>query len=68
MHPLKHLRQAVHEWIAWIDAICINQEDVLERESVFPAEVVATNDEPQNRQPSIMPYIYQRKKCVVVSL
>ncbi|KAF7956099.1 hypothetical protein EAE96_005019 [Botrytis aclada] len=45
-------QQSATEWILWVDAICINQEDVAER----------------NRQLNIMPYIYERAKLVVLWL
>ncbi|TGO83344.1 hypothetical protein BPOR_0661g00070 [Botrytis porri] len=45
-------QQNVTESVLWIDAICINQDDIAER----------------NRQLTIMPYIYERAKLVVVWL
>ncbi|TGO54625.1 hypothetical protein BCON_0104g00220 [Botryotinia convoluta] len=45
-------QQSATEYVLWIDAICINQDDVAER----------------NRQLTIMPYIYERAKLVVIWL
>lgn len=49
---LHHLRSPERELCMWIDAICINQDDVLER----------------NHQVSIMPYIYSHAAEVIVWL
>lgn len=45
-------QQSVTEYVFWVDAICINQDDIAER----------------NRQLTIMPYIYERAKLVVIWL
>jgi hypothetical protein len=52
MKALLHLREPEDERVLWVDAICINQEDVHER----------------NKQISIMPYIYTRARNVLVWL
>lgn len=49
---LRHLRRASSERALWIDAICINQNDISER----------------NRQVRIMPHIYNRAESVLVWL
>ena len=49
---LFYLRDIQKECVFWIDAICINQADIHEK----------------NRQISIMPYIYTRAQVVVVWL
>jgi len=49
---LKHLRDTLKEKTLWVDAICINQSDVAER----------------NRQIGMMPYVYMRAKVVLVWL
>jgi hypothetical protein len=49
---LDFLRDKQNERVLWIDAICINQADIQEK----------------NRQLSIMPYIYTRAQTVVVWL
>ncbi|KAL5328112.1 hypothetical protein ACEPPN_005820 [Leptodophora sp. 'Broadleaf-Isolate-01'] len=49
---LVHLRHASEERVLWIDAICINQSDLEER----------------NRQVELMAYIYARAKRVLVWL
>jgi hypothetical protein len=49
---LKNLRQPSQHRIMWIDAICINQNNIEER----------------NRQVRLMPFIYQRAKSVLVWL
>ncbi|EDN99744.1 hypothetical protein SS1G_02602 [Sclerotinia sclerotiorum 1980 UF-70] len=45
-------QQSTEEQVLWVDAICINQEDIAER----------------NRQLTIMPYIYERAKLVIIWL
>ncbi|THV46282.1 hypothetical protein BGAL_0398g00040 [Botrytis galanthina] len=45
-------QQSVTEYVFWVDAVCINQDDIAER----------------NRQLTIMPYIYERAKLVVIWL
>ncbi|TGO35106.1 hypothetical protein BHYA_0170g00180 [Botrytis hyacinthi] len=45
-------QQGAKEYVLWVDAICINQDDVAER----------------NRQLTIMPYIYERAKLVIIWL
>ncbi|KAF7918562.1 hypothetical protein BELL_0210g00020 [Botrytis elliptica] len=45
-------QQSATEYVLWVDAICINQDDVAER----------------NRQLTIMPYIYERAKLVIIWL
>ncbi|TGO29531.1 hypothetical protein BPAE_0014g00830 [Botrytis paeoniae] len=45
-------QQSVTEYVLWVDAICINQDDIAER----------------NRQLTIMPYVYERAKLVVIWL
>ncbi|KAM0139211.1 hypothetical protein ACHAO1_003086 [Botrytis cinerea] len=45
-------QQSATEYVLWVDAICINQDDIAER----------------NRQLTIMPYIYERAKLVVIWL
>jgi Heterokaryon incompatibility protein (HET) len=49
---IEFLRDKHNERVLWIDAICINQADVQEK----------------NKQLSIMPYIYTRAQTVVVWL
>lgn len=49
---LKHLRKSDEERVLWIDAICINQSDIHEK----------------NKQLCIMPYIYTRAQVVLVWL
>jgi hypothetical protein len=51
-NALRHLRDTKEERTLWVDAICINQADVLEK----------------NRQIAIMPFIYMRAKMVLVWL
>ncbi|KAF7877239.1 hypothetical protein EAF04_000924 [Stromatinia cepivora] len=45
-------QQSPEGLVLWVDAICINQDDIAER----------------NRQLTIMPYIYERAKLVVIWL
>ncbi|KAI9640035.1 hypothetical protein NHQ30_011597 [Ciborinia camelliae] len=45
-------QQSTEGLVLWVDAICINQDDISER----------------NRQLTIMPYIYERAKLVVIWL
>lgn len=52
LEALKFLRDPEKERVIWIDAICINQEDIQEK----------------NRQITIMPYIYTRAQVVLVWL
>ncbi|KAH8591241.1 heterokaryon incompatibility protein-domain-containing protein, partial [Bisporella sp. PMI_857] len=47
---LRHLRDPLHSRTLWVDAICINQSDVHEK----------------NHQIGIMPFIYMRAKTVLV--
>lgn len=49
---LVHLQHRSEERVLWIDAICINQSDISEK----------------NSQISFMPFIYTRAKCVLVWL
>jgi hypothetical protein len=49
---LVHLQRRSEERVLWIDAICINQSDISEK----------------NSQISFMPFIYTRAKCVLVWL
>ncbi|KAF4631289.1 hypothetical protein G7Y89_g6842 [Cudoniella acicularis] len=51
-HALLSLRHKTEERVFWIDAICINQDDVKER----------------NAQLALMPWIYTRAKTVLVWL
>ena len=52
LNALTYLRLEEEERVLWIDAICINQQDVREKSS----------------QICIMPYIYTRAKTVIVWL
>ena len=52
INALTHLRHEKEERVLWIDALCINQQDVREKSS----------------QISIMPHIYTRAKTVIVWL
>jgi hypothetical protein len=52
LEALRFLRDPEKERVVWIDAICINQDDIQEK----------------NRQIAIMPYIYTRAQLVLVWL
>lgn len=52
LQALQHLKDGEKERVLWVDAICINQTDIHEK----------------NKQISIMPYIYTRAQCVLVWL
>jgi Heterokaryon incompatibility protein (HET) len=52
LQALHHLKYGQKARVLWIDAICINQADIHEK----------------NKQISFMPYIYTRAQCVLVWL
>jgi hypothetical protein len=49
---LRHLRNEIHEEILWVDAICINQADELEK----------------RQQIRLLPHIFQNASCTVAFL